>query len=197
MIDDELRSLLSVNPSPGLEARIRARVDPSSHRETASSVGAAGVDVPSPAGWRGPVAGALAIAATLTLALGIGLLPRIARRAEPPRTVPVLAQQRMMGVAPLSAPVGAHSHLAAQSPAAAPSPNLPAPHLPAPNLATPKSLPQVQIDRAETLTLHRLFASPVSGAIVDAAPQAAGELVIPHIAIEPLTLDIRSEGAFQ
>jgi hypothetical protein len=178
MIDDELRVLLSVEPSPGFEAGIRNRV----------SVGGPAVR------WRLGHPAIMALAAALVVAVGIGLVSRSARQPDAPRAESPLVQRTAASPA-APPPVVAESTAIVPPRDAAQSRRRTTAVV---ATVADTRVPHVQIDRAESLALQRLFASPVNGTVVDVAPSPASELLfIPPIAIEPLTLEIRSEGVSQ
>ena len=184
MVDDELRTLLSIEPSPALASKVRARVQ--RDQEAAR--------------WHGPRPIGIGVAATLAVVAGIVLLPVALHQTEAPPAGNVVASETANELAPLRvavAPVGPDGPIAVVPVGQVGRGGPAAPGADRVTSVMRSSFGTVQIDRAEALALQRLFASAVDGVIIDAPQPSQGDLVIPQIAIEPLTLDIRSEGASQ
>jgi hypothetical protein len=167
MLDDELRALVSVNPSPDFQARVRTGIS----------------RAPARVRWLGMPAAALALAAMVVMAVAVALVFRTGDRRHESSPSPGLLTTTQATAEPagLVPPVAAHGR------------PQPAPVSVSRRLAD--SRPDVQIDRAETRALHQLFASPIPIIIVDESErEPRGDVVIPSISIKPLTLDTRSEG---
>jgi hypothetical protein len=170
MIDDELRALVSVDPTPGWEARVRSRV--AADRSVAASVLMRNV--------------ALAAAAVVAVAVGASLWSNVARNS------------RSTEPAALNARAFALDGWTLLSPPAVPAqPALPA--LPAaPALPTLPALPArgaVQVDPREARALRELFATAPALSLPLPEPRT-GPIVVPEIAIEPIA-NSNTEGARQ
>jgi hypothetical protein len=164
MLDDELRTLISVEPSAEFQARVRSRVS----RE------------PIRRGWLTLPLRPLAVAATMAAA-AVVIYAAVMARGNPPSSAVLPSERHTAWFVTTSRPV--------------------APELPAivreAEMRPPRaaSVSLVQIDRAESHALRRLFSSPVPILMVDAPkPADDPDLTIPSISIAPLVAETRPEG---
>ena len=167
MIDDELRALVSVEPAADFQARVRTRIAAEPSRAAA---------------WNMPLA-MLAAAATIAAVVGPywltsvpGQLPSAVLQSPPITLAPAPVQ--MLAPAPHTAPP-----VVRRTTRAMPR-----------TVLTATAPPAVQIDRAESAALQRLFSAPLPAAVVDLPQPRDGFIDIPQIALEPLVVDESSEG---
>jgi hypothetical protein len=168
MLDHELRALVSVDPSPDFQARVRSRV---------------GAE-PARVGWLSVPAAALGAAAVVVVVAVVALTFVFTPGVPNPRAT---GGNHVM----VANAVGPHAPLAGTVPVERPGR---APVSPA-HRTQAVSFSRVQLDRDETLALQRLFASSWTRMVTDAAEPVHGPIVIPEIVIEPLVVDGLTEGA--
>jgi hypothetical protein len=172
MLEDELRALVSVDPSPDFQARVKTRIH-------AAETSGWWVGLGSP--WLGLRFAAVGV--TVTLAAGLTTYSVLMRdgASHDASGEAVSASAAIAGVpVPLSTPVVARGSVqGATRPPVVPQ---------------ARSQTRVYLDRAETLALQRLFAQ--AGALPPLEFSApTGELiVIPEITIAPIVIDTISEG---
>ena len=168
MIDDELRALISVDPTPGFSTRLRTRVASDvrmRHRRFLPQL-------------------AFAAAAVLSIASG-ALLWRDAApdSRSAASSVPLEARAVAVGVWPAPPALAARPALPALG-ALPPAPALPA----RPVLAA------IQFDDREARALRALFASTARRPLPDVPQPRTEPIIVPEIAIQPIA-DFDPEGA--
>lgn len=173
MLDQELRALVSVEPSPDFEARVRTTI-----------AGQA-----APRSWLRLWSPMSAAAGSVVIAIVLGhwadsntFVQDEARSHASNATDRLLPSSG--GVAdpsPLRLPVAAGTERTAPLPVV---------------VRTTAAHSMVQIDRAEAEALQRLFAAPpaISISVAAAARSASDALEIPELKIAPLTIDAPAEG---
>jgi hypothetical protein len=169
MLDHELRALVSVEPAADFQARIRTRVGSEPARRP----------------WFGAVVvkAALAPAAIAVAAFAVLYWFAGPRSSSPPPAALLSSGHPGFALVPARPPI------VVQPPLSASGADRRAPR------SSMQAVVRVQLDRAETRALQRLFSLPIPVAIVDQAkPVEVPELTIPSLLIVPVVVDGRSEG---
>ena len=167
MFDDELRVLVSVDPSDGFESRVRARLAAEPARSTGREVELRLLAI------------AAAIVAAIMLPSWLGTVPP----AAPDPSLPV-PSRATWALAPVAATLQ-ESPLRGAVAVAAPAPVA---HRAGAHTGA------AQIDSREAAALRQLFSSTVRVAIVSGLEQQDTVVNIPQIVIEPIDVDASPEG---
>lgn len=172
MLDDELRALVSVDPSTGWHARVRDRVAADAERTTRVFFRRT----------------ALTIAAIVVVAVGALLWPRASRDSGAPARDRLFASD-ITSFTPLARPHRPAIEAAAVSTATRAA----AEHDVVIPVSPRVSSDTVQVDSREASALQDLFAMAADLPLLDVREPQTGPIVVPQISIEPI-LDSPSEG---